>query len=157
LIDAYVKGFTLLEQLICLFIIGIVVFFVFPGITSLYKKNQLQTVTAEITNAVHTGKLQALVTGETLVLTPLPSSNDWSDGMVLFVDNREHKYREDSRLLYAWKWTFPGVKISWQGMMSNNYLLFAIDMKSSMTNGYFMISNAKQQVKLSVNRLARVR
>ncbi len=150
-------GFTLLELLISMFVITIITFFALPNTSALYKKNQLQTVTAEIQKAIQTGKIQSLSRGESLVLAPISNSKDWSKGMLLFVDNVKHQYTPEVKLVYQWKWNSTGVSVSWQGAQSNNYLLFTADLKSSITNGTFIVGNNIEQVKLIVNRLARVR
>lgn len=150
-------GFTLLELLLCLSLLGIIAFFSLPYTPSLYKQNQLQTVTAEIKSAIHTAKMQALVVGKTLALTPLPDADDWSEGMLLFVDNAKHQYTPHVKPLYEWHWKSAGTHVSWHGFQSKDYLLFATDLRSSTTNGYFVIKNAQQQAKLIINRVGRVR
>ena len=147
------KGFTLLELLLCLSLVSLIAFFSLLYTSSLYKKNQLQTVTAEIRNAIHAAKMQAFIIGKPLALTHLPHTKDWSEGMLLFVDNAKHQCVQP---LYKWHWK-SGIEVSWHGFQSKDYLLFATDLRSSMTNGYFVIRNAQQHVKLIVNRVGRVR
>lgn len=150
-------GFTLLELLISLFVLALITSFSLSNTSALYQKNQLQAVTSEIKKAIQTGKLQALSRGESLALTPLTNSTDWSSGMLLFVDNANHQYTPDGKLIYQWTWKSTGVHVSWQGFQSKNYLLFAANLKSNITNGFFIIKDNAHQVKLIVNRLARVR
>lgn len=152
-----VAGFTLLELLLCLCLAGIITFFSLAYTPSLYKKNQLEAVTADIKSAIHTAKLQALVTGKTLALTHLPDAKDWSEGMLLFEDNPKHQYTPNINPLYEWRWKSKGMLISWHGFQSKDYLLFATDLNSSVTNGTFDIQGNGQQVTLVVNRVGRVR
>lgn len=150
-------GFTLMELLLCLSLIAIIGFFSLTYIPSLYKKNHLEAITADIKTAIHTAKLQALVMGKTLALTRIPDAKDWSQGMLLFVDNDKHQFTSDIKPLYQWHWKSTGTHVSWQGFSSRDYLLFATDLNSSVTNGSFKIQNNGQQVKLIVNRVGRVR
>ncbi len=151
------SGFTLLEILLCLLLLSIVIFFSLSYTPLLYKKNQSQTISADIKNAVHTAKMQALLQGQALALTSLSRTSNWSDGMRLVVDNPTHHYEEDSETLYEWHWTSTGTQVEWHGFQSNEYVLFATDLRSSRTNGYFLIKNVDQQIKLILNRLGRVR
>ncbi len=134
-----------------------VLFFSVPFAQSFYKKNQLQQVADEIKTAIHTAKMQALLRHDKLVLSPLTGFTDWSKGMLLFVDNAKHHYSQKDKLLHEWHWTPKGIQVSWHGFQSKDYLLFATDLSCSTTNGYFMIKNNLQQVKLVINRVGRVK
>lgn len=155
--DKRAAGFTLLELLLCLAMLAIITFFSSAYTPSLYKKNQLEAVAADIRSAIHTAKLQALVMGKTLALTHLPDTKEWSEGMLLFEDNAKHQYTPNINPLYEWHWKFKDLHISWHGFQSKDFLLFATDLNSSLTNGSFDIQSRGQQVKLAVNRVGRVR
>jgi type IV fimbrial biogenesis protein FimT len=101
--------------------------------------------------------MQALAKGKTLTLTPLPNTNDWSKGMLLFVDNSKHQYTYNTEPLYEWHWKSADTDVSWHGFQSKDYLLFTTDLRSSINNGYFLIKNTQEQIKLIVNRVGRVR
>lgn len=148
-------GFTLFELLVCLFLLALVLLFSVPLTATWYKRNQIQTLSSSVKNAIQMAKTQALITGNTLILSHLSEDKDWSKGMLLFVDNAQHKYTPTSKLLYEWHWQQPGIHIEWHGFQSSEYLLFASNLSHSAANGYFMISNGDQQVKLIVNRLGR--
>ena len=152
------QGLTLIELLVTLSLLSILFFFSTLLTHSFYKKNQFQIISDEIKMAIYTAKMQALMTRDTLVLTPLSGEGDWSHGMLLFVDNGTHHFIPNDPLLHQWHWASPDIQISWHGFQSKNYLLFAADIRRSTTNGYFMIkNNLHQQVKLIINRVARVR
>lgn len=146
-------GFTLLEILMCLVLLSVISFFSLPYTPALYKKNQLQALSSEIKNSVHIAKMQALIEGKSLMLAPLYPAN-WSTGMKLFIDSPNH---QKAKPLYEWRWKSANIHVEWHGFQSNDYLLFASDLRASQTNGYFLIKNANQQIKLMVNRLGRVR
>lgn len=140
-----------------LFVIGVVLFFCLSYLPALYKKNRLDIVTDQVKSAIQIAKTQALITGDILVLSHLPGTKDWSDGMLLFVDNPQHKYTVNAKLLYEWHWQSTRVNVTWHGFQSDEFLLFASDIRRSTTNGYFVIKNATQQARLIINRLGRVR
>ena len=151
-------GFTLIELLVSMAVVAIVICYSFSFAPLLHKKNQLQVVTDEVKSAIQFAKTQALLTGDILALTRLPEASDWSEGMLLFVDNTKHQYAQDVKLLHEWHWNSSEIHVKWQGFQSKDYLLFAPDISSSTVNGYFIIKNSLQhQVRLIVNRLGRVK
>lgn len=149
-------GLTLIETLIGLFLVSLIAFFSLSYV-SVYKKDQLSIVCEEIKNAVHLARMQALSTGKKLVLTTIPETSNWAEGMVLYLDTPQHQYDTSSKPIYAWRWKSSGIDVSWHGLQSNDYLIFAAELKSNITNGYFLIKNSTQEIKLIVNRLGRVR
>lgn len=130
---------------------------VVPAHFALTQKNQLKVIEREISHAIHYARKMALLYGVRLALTPLTGSEDWSKGMVLFIDNEQHQYHSGDKLLHQWLWEKPGLQISWKGFLSNSYLLFSSNLKHSATSGHFDLFTAEaQHVKLTVNRLGRV-
>ena len=101
-------------------------------------------------------KLHALMSGESLILMPIDKSKGWSAGLMLLRANSRHQYSPNENIIYQWQWSGTNVHISWHGLQSKQYLLFATDLKSSMINGYFEIKNPTQQIQLIVNRLGRI-
>ncbi len=152
-----VAGLTLIELLLGLALMAIVLFFCNPFAESVFKKNQLELLVDEIKSAIHYAKTEVLLHGESLLLAPLAGSDDWSTGMMLFVDNKAHQYHEGSKLIHEWHWRPSDFIISWQGFQSNQYLLFATDISRSAVNGHFLIKNNSLQHQLIVNRLGRVK
>ena len=133
------------------------IFCCLPGLLSFKEKNTLQLMMQEIDNTVRYARVMANLYNLPLVLSPLPDHKDWAAGMVLFIDNKQHKYTEQSTLLYKWQWHHPGLHVLWTGFMTNNYLLFTADLHHAATNGQFNISIGKECATLVVNRLGRVK
>ena len=151
-------GFTLLELLVSMTLAVVILSLCVSFAPSLYKKNKLRVFTDEVKGAIQYAKIQALITGEPLILTRLPGVSDWSDGAILFVDNARHQYASETNLLHEWQWTSSGVHLSWRGFQSDDYLLFTPDMSSSAVNGTFIITAPlHQKTTLVVNRLGRVK
>ena len=146
------RAYTFIELL------AIVLFFTIPFGLSLHQKNQIQVVHDDIKSAIRYAKTQALTTGNNVILTPLMDSNDWSDGVILFIDNAKHHYTQDDKLIHEWHWQTPGIHIEWNGYQSNRYLLFSADASQNVVNGTFSItSNSKYHLSLVINKLGRIK
>lgn len=151
------QGITLLELLCCLLLVSILFFLSLPSSTELANQNKLTVIEKEIVAAIRYARNIALLNHTRLALTPLNDSDDWSKGMLLFVDNKNHHYQPGDKILHRWQWHMQGVQISWSGFQSNEYLLFASDLKHAATSGHFtLLTQHTEPIKLVVNRLGRV-
>lgn len=149
-----ILGFTLLELLISLSILSIVCLFSLPFLSSFYQQNQLQVTQQEIQEAIRFAKTQAYLMQESLLLVPIDSRDDWSSGMRLLVDNPQHRYTPQARVLHEWHLRSANIHIHWQGFQSNRYLLFSENLRHHAVNGYFLIQiNNGLMRKIVVNRL----
>lgn len=150
-------GLTLIELLISMALIVFLCFLCVPSGAMLYQRNQLQVREREIITALHYARNSALLLGVRLALTPLPDSNDWSQGMILFVDNKNHQFHTGSELLQQWHWPQSRIKLGWHGFHSKDYLLFSSELKQMVTSGHFLLQNPHSEpIKLVVNRFGRV-
>lgn len=154
----YFKGFTLIELLICLSILSIVCLFSLPFLSSFYQHNQLQVRQDEVKAAIRFAKMQSQITQESLLLVPIDNSDNWSYGMRLLVDNPQHRYIPQMRVLHEWHWDSGKIQIHWHGFQSKRYLLFSENPRNNAVNGYFLMqTNQNFVVKLIINRLGSVR
>ena len=152
------RGFTLIELLISLALVSLLLLMYLPVSLASYQKNQLQMMENELSTAVRYVRNKALMTNRRLILTPLPNSRDWSKGMILFVDNKQHLYTKSDKLLHRWQWKSQGMRINWRGFLSNHYLLFASDLKEAACSGHFdLVTQEGQHSILVVNRLGRIK
>lgn len=152
------KAFTLIELLLSLAILSILLLFSIPSLYSIHQKNQVLAIQDDIKSAVRFAKIEAMACGNNLILTPKQHSNDWSQGMLLFVDNATHHYKPGDKLLREWCWHTPNIRVTWKGFQSKNYLLFSSDVARNAVNGYFEIHGQLQSgVTLVINRLGRIR
>ncbi|WP_165483390.1 GspH/FimT family pseudopilin [Legionella jamestowniensis] len=128
-----------------------------PSYFTIIQQNQLKVIEDEISDAIRYARKMALLHGVRLALTPLADSDDWSKGMILFIDNEQHKYQSDDKLLHQWQWQKPGLQIKWRGFLSNSYLLFSSNLKHAATSGHFDLLTADtKHTKLIINRFGRV-
>lgn len=152
-----IKGLTFIELLISLILMGMIFLsglFVW-GKSS--HKNHMKARAKEISMAIRFARNLALVKNLSLVLAPLPNEDNWSKGMILFVDNKTHRYTDKDKLIYQWQWSSASVQVIWHGFYSDHYLLFAAQLKHAATSGHFLIeSPLNDPIKLVVNRIGRV-
>lgn len=131
--------------------------FCIPSGLTLYQNNQLQVIENEIIMAIKFARNSALLEGVPLTLTPLPHSTDWSEGMILFTDNKAHQYKEPDQIIHQWRWKYKTVKVGWKGFLSTHYLIFSPQLDHSATSGHFIIQTDNTHVaQLVVNRFGRV-
>ncbi len=148
------QGISFIELLTALIIFGILCGYSLSFMPGLYKKNQLQVIADEIKEAIHYAKIEALLNAHTVTLTPLSEHDDWSAGMLLFVDNKTHSYTPKTTLIREWHWHSGGLHVTWHGFESTHYLRFSADLMSRGSNGHFIVEDsAMNQIKLVVNRL----
>ena len=151
------KGFTLIELLIYLAIVSslLIMSIVFGQV--FFQRNQIDVVASEINNAIHYARNMAMIHGVPVALNPIDPLQDWTKGMVLFIDNKEHHYTEKDKLLYQWQWKNQGIRIAWDGFRSNEYLVLASNLNQAACSGSFHLMIGQKDVgQLIINRLGHV-
>ena len=85
-------GFTLVELLVCLGVLGVMAAFAVPSWQGLQERSRVEATRDQLMNDLQTARVRALQRGETLQLTRLrdctwgtSSDNDWSCGWQLIV------------------------------------------------------------------------
>jgi type IV fimbrial biogenesis protein FimT len=148
-------GFSLIELLITLVIVGIIFGFSLPNNTSFNDKNKLDIIQNDIKSAIRFAKTQALISGRSIVLAPM---DNWSLGIVAFADNSTHQLKPDTPILHEWSWPSFNITIQWLGYQSKYYLLFSPDPHLNAVNGYFVLTSKRGlSAKLVLNRMGRIR
>ena len=84
------KGFTLVELLMCLAVLGVMASFAIPSWQRLQERSRVEATRDQLMNDLQTARVRALQRGETLQLTRLrdctwstTTDNDWSCGWQL--------------------------------------------------------------------------
>lgn len=149
-------GFSFLELLCCLILLGILLVASFPFSGSLLPRNQLEVLSNDVSNILRYARNKALFQEKNLVLSPLPYTSDWSKGMILFVDNETHRYRPKDIIIQRWDWNYPNISITWHGFQSEHYIIFPKDLKRAGMNGRFILSNNQGRKELVINRIGRI-
>lgn len=141
----------------CISLLSLLVTFAMPWAKSVYQKNRLQARVNALTTAILFARNTAFSKNVPMTLSPLPGTDDWSRGMILFVDNPEHRYSSKDHIIQAWQWQSSNVQVQWQGFQSKRYLTFSSHLQQSTANGHFLLStDSGLQKKVYVTRLARV-
>ena len=86
------QGFTLIEMLVCLSVLGVIASFAIPSWQRLQERSRVEAARDQLINDLQTARVRALQRGETLQLSRLrdciwstSASNDWSCGWQLVV------------------------------------------------------------------------
>ena len=86
------QGFTLVEMLVCLGVLGVMASFAIPNWQRLQERNHVEAARDQLMNDLQTARVRALQRGETLQLSRLSdctwatsASNDWSCGWQLLI------------------------------------------------------------------------
>jgi prepilin-type N-terminal cleavage/methylation domain-containing protein len=86
------KGFTLVELLVCLAVLGVMASFAIPSLQRLQERSRVEAARDQLMNDLQTARVRALQRGETLQLARLrdctwgtSNNNDWSCGWQLVV------------------------------------------------------------------------
>lgn len=128
-----IKGYTIIELCITLALIGILCAFSLPINHYFFSAKKLEILRAEIKNVVRFARTYALINNKILILKPVVSSANWSQGATLIEASTQ-------KIIYQWHWWRSKINVSWVGFNSNRYLVFAPDLKHSAVNGYFKLS-----------------
>jgi type IV fimbrial biogenesis protein FimT len=151
-------GLTLIECLLSLFLLSMLFMSALPSVSGLLQKNQMQVLQDDLKSAIFYARSQALIRNQPILLTPLSETNDWSEGITVFVDNETHRYASDSEILFQWHWSYSDVRVTYHGFQANQALRFVPEISQNAVNGYFLIQNQYQQgIKVVINRFGRVR
>lgn len=150
------RGVSLIELLICLFILGLVCFFSLPLSSKDIQKAHFQRIERDILEALRQGQLRGLLKKERLILQPFLKSRGWSSGISLY------KKKTDASLLslvliQAWAWDYPEITIKWLGFSAQDKIFFASDLKNALSSGHFEIKSTLFCKKIFINRLGHPR
>lgn len=151
------KGFSLIEFLTVLAIAGAIFLFCVPFSNDNLDRNSVEVIKSELSQVILYSRNMAMLTGKNLTLNPIADDDQWAKGIVLFVDNPKHQYREGDEVIHRWQWQYKRIRIKWYGFQSNEYMRFSSDIKDAAANGHFSIFFQQMEVeRIVVNRLGRV-
>jgi type IV fimbrial biogenesis protein FimT len=87
-------GFTLLELLITLAIVGIMSTLALSSMSALTNDNKSENYVKELAKSVNFSRLQSVSTGQTVTLCPLVDGicvSDWSQDITIFIDANNNR------------------------------------------------------------------
>ena len=151
----FMRGLSLLELLIVIFLISLIFSFAMPLSTQWYQEQAVWLIEKEIEQAIAEGMQDSMILGEPLRLMPLHSAN-WATGLMLVQEH--HLKQEKLQPIHVWQWAHTSYQINWHGFLGHSYVRFTPDLNQAAMNGYFLIENqAHRGVKMIINRTGRVR
>lgn len=154
----FLCGLTLIELLLCL---GLLTVLLVAGLgfgSQFLAKRQALILEKQLVSVVQYSRHWAQVFHQDVTLNPLAGQNDWSKGMVLFVDNSSHHYSSQVKLIHQWYFNQNRLlRLVWHGFQADDYLMFSKETHRSTVNGHFLIlSDGVVLKRLVVNRLGRI-
>lgn len=153
LVFGQIKGFTFIELMVYLTLIGMLFLFTIPNMTDWMHQTQQSNIRETLIQASQLARLKAMTTGQTWVLAPLSDDEDWSLGIGLYSLQAYHAIPR-LKPRYQWPWVFPKTQINWRGFQSNRALFFSGDPSQYAVNGRFFVQMSnRHQLQLIVNRL----
>ena len=95
-------GFTLLELIITLAIVGIASTIAITSLTALTKDTDSETYSRDLSKTISYARIQSVSIGQTVTLCPIKSgicTTDWSKELTLFVDANNNRTLGDNQIL----------------------------------------------------------
>jgi len=79
------SGFTLIELMVVVVLIGIVAAYAVPSFTQLVERNRVSSTVNGMLGILNYARSEAVKAGQTIEVTPL-AGNDWDTGVVVWLD-----------------------------------------------------------------------
>jgi type IV fimbrial biogenesis protein FimT len=112
------KGYTLIQLLAAIFILGIILAIAIPSYGSAIARAQLSSTESAIFTSLNNAANFSFINGSRVVMCPSRNSNscentfDWSQGWITFEDrNGNHERDEDDKKLDSQALTFPSMHV----------------------------------------------
>jgi len=109
-----INGLTLVETLIVLAIFGLSLSFVGPNIQRFVAHSRIIAHLNDISAIIQHARVLAINHHDTITLCPSPNfsrcSNDWQQGIVVFIDLNGNSIRDDEELLLASSQKIPATE-----------------------------------------------
>jgi type IV fimbrial biogenesis protein FimT len=122
-------GFTLIELLITIALISVISTIAFPGFQSFFKQSQSKTLAAQLMQALHLARSEAMLRGITITLCHSADhttcSGNWEDGQIIFTDTKNTATVQNKEcLLYVFPSSRREGVLHWRSSLHRNYLSF---------------------------------
>ena len=140
-------GFTVIELLIVLAILGILLGIAVPGFTSLFAQSQQETTLSTLLRHHHLARSEAIKNNQIIMLCKshdgrqCHSDSSWQDGWIIFRDSDNNKQVSlQEPIIYVQQALHNNLTIKYRGFGSHHYVRYFPNGRST-TNGTFTLCN----------------
>ena len=161
-----IRGLTLLELLVCLFILSILLHSTAPSLGELVTRKRSEVSARQLELAIELARNAAVTRNLTVTLCRSDNGEDcggaWHDGVLIFTDQNENREldEEDSIVRYLMFYDYDGT-ITWRAFQNRQYLQITALGFTKYQNGNFTFCPRNKDTRfaqqLIINRTARVR
>jgi len=137
-------GFTILEMLVALAIVGVMTGFALPAFQHFVQQNRSAAALNQLTGAVQFARTAAITMRSTVALCPAEDGracgprDTWHTGAIVFIDRDRNGRREnDEALLRVLPALAPGSRVYWRSFRNRSYLSFTSTGLTAWQNGSF--------------------
>lgn len=137
------RGFSLVEAVICLALVSIVLGYAVPSFRTMVKRSEATAAINWVVTAVAFTRHAAIVRGVTVTLCPSSDGRTcggrWHEGVIVFTDeNRNHTIDREDELLHRSGFPVDGATLTWRSFRNRQYLQMRGDGFTHYQNGNFV-------------------
>ncbi len=139
---AKARGFTAIELLVVISILGILAAIAVPSMRNVMDRSRVNNAFDEISGAINFARSEAVKTRLPAILAQRPCSTgqDWSCGWIVFVDANANNSRDASEPILRQGSEFKGLNVMHVGGASDKYIGFNTAGYANNNPGRFVIS-----------------
>lgn len=148
-------GFSLVELIIVMAIVGITINYAFPSMTKIYRRSQATAMINWVVGTIHYTRHAAINYGITATICPsiapeLGCGGEWHDGVIVFLDhNRDAKINGKDSILSLFKPSVQNGTLKWRSFKNKKYLQLTEHGYTNFQNGNFVYCSDSGDSQLS--------
>ncbi len=160
------KGFSLIEIIITIAILGILSSYALPSFSHLLSRNQQRSVLFQLFRHHQLARSEAIKRNQSIILCKSSNARqcnpaaDWHEGWIIFADTDNNRLLNGTEsLIYSYQGQNYKLSVNYRGFGSHNYIRYFPDGHSS-TNGTFVLCSRDDSVSaksLIISRTGRAR
>lgn len=149
------RGYSLVELLIVMAIVGITMNYAFPSMTKLYRRSQATAMINWVVGTIHYTRHAAINYRITATICPSIDSEsgcggEWHDGVIVFLDhNRDARINGKDSILSHFKPSVQNGTLKWRSFKNKKYLQITEHGYTNFQNGNFVYCSDSRDRKLA--------